>query len=147
MPTTCNAPSHSAAAGLANPALAATKVAVCWACTVGPSGLPVSQSSPDGISTAKTWAALVLIAAITRSNGATIGPLRPVPNTASTIQPAYACIRCRVASVTAGSANCAIPARRAISAFVAASPRNSSKFERDQIETGHPAFSRWRAIT
>src|SRR5262249_33236965 len=66
---TCPPPSHSRASGAAKPALGATNVAVWCARTVGPSGLPVSQSRPDGMSTAKIVAPkslFWLISAMTR---------------------------------------------------------------------------------
>src|SRR5262249_60843946 len=58
MSMTWTCPSHCRAAGLANPFLSATKVAVCRALTPTPTGSPVSQSRPEGMSTASTFAGL-----------------------------------------------------------------------------------------
>ena len=70
------------------PFLIATKVAVCDAIIVGPSGSPLSQSRPDGISTASTGVLEALRKGISSSNGAASGRDRPVPKSESTTHPA-----------------------------------------------------------
>src|SRR5438874_12612433 len=72
--TTWTSPSQAFASALANPAFGATQVTVWSARTVGPSGLPVSQSRPEGTSIARTLADVrVLTAAMILSNGAVTG--------------------------------------------------------------------------
>jgi hypothetical protein len=149
MSATWTWPVHRSAAGLANPFFAATNVTVWSARTVGPSGSPVSQSRPDGMSTASTFAPLALMAAITWSNGGRTAPVRPVPNRASTTHSAAASSRRSAAASTDGPPRTSIgtPERRRMPWLSAASPVNSSGLANSRTRTGTPRLSRLRAMT
>ena len=87
---TSTEPVQTLAPGASNPGLRATNVAVAVALTQTPEDSPVSQSMPDGRSTAKTFLPAWLMAAIADRYGSRSVPHAPVPSKASTIQSADA---------------------------------------------------------
>ncbi len=84
MDATVTFPVYSLAIGFSNPFFIAANVTVWPARTASPSGSPVSQSSPDGISNANTTRPSRLIVPIAVRIGSRAGPAAPVPSNPST---------------------------------------------------------------
>ena len=115
--------------------------------TCGPINRPVSESMPEGMSTAITNFFAVLIFSIVCSYSPDAGRVSPVPNRVSTMRSQFSIERSKEERLLMFTSRTVTPRSIADSALTAASVLRSASFPVRSVMTSAPKLSKYRAMT